>query len=323
MNDLTLFDPPRGSRLPQLLDSFLEYMKTERDASIHTLTNYEIDLRHWFRYLSTLDTSLSEGERMCDLKVLRGFLGHESEKYERSTVARRLSVIKGFLKFLFREGYIERNVSKLLQIPKKEEKLPLVLKPDQIVQMIEALPARNLREKRTRAIIELLYSAGLRVSELVGLSHDKVDFRGGTVLVRGKGNKERLVPIGRHCQRALADYIDAMPSIQKQGPSTPLFLNRDGGRLSVRSVQRDLRALAVDTLGGAGAKVSPHTFRHSCATHLLAGGAGLREIQELLGHRSLVTTQKYTHVDIERLKRSYHKAHPKERARQKKEDADE
>lgn len=194
-----------------------------------------------------------------------------------------------------------------------------MLKPEEITQLIDAIPAQTLREKRTRAIIELLYSTGIRVSELVGLTHERVDFRAATVAVIGKGNKERLVPMGRHCQNAIRDYIDAMPSVLRQNRSTPLFLNREGGRLSVRSVQRDLRQVAVETLGGGGTKVSPHTFRHSCASHLLAGGAGLREIQELLGHRSLVTTQKYTHVDVERLKRSYKKAHPKERARQKKE----
>lgn len=313
-NDLTLFDPPRGARFPDLLENFLHYLKTERSASQHTLTNYEIDLRHWMRYLFQQVQGGSELERMTDLANLRGFLGQEMEKYERSTVARRLSVIKGFLKFLFREGHISRNVSKLIAIPKAQEKLPTVLKPDQIVQMIEAVPANTLREKRNRAIIELLYSTGIRVSELAGLSREKVDFRDGTVRVIGKGNKERLVPMGRHCQRALHDYIDAMPVSLGYGPKTPLFLNRDGGPISVRSIQRDLRALAVETLGGAGTKVSPHTFRHSCATHLLAGGAGLREIQELLGHRSLVTTQKYTQVDVERLKRSYKKAHPKARS---------
>jgi integrase/recombinase XerC len=257
------------------------------------------------------------------LKALREFLSHEMERYERTTVARRLSVIKGFLKFLHREGYLNRNVAKLISLPRPHEKLPNVLKPEEVLKMLEGIPTRTLREKRIRAIVELLYSTGIRVSELVELSVEKVDFRAGSLLIRGKGDKERVVPMGRHCQRAIHDYIEAMPSNQKKGPSTPLFLNQWGERLTVRTVQRNLREFALETLGTTGSKVSPHTLRHSCATHLLAGGAGLREIQELLGHRSLVTTQKYTQVDIERLKRSYKQAHPKEQRRDSTDEANE
>jgi integrase/recombinase XerC len=317
MAEKTLFDPLHEVHLTELLRGFLQHLKTERGASENTLVNYEIDLRRWLKFLSRQDTSASQRERLIDLRMLRAFLGEEMEQYERSSVARRLSVIKGFLKYLYREGEIPRNLSKLIATPKPEEKLPLVLKPDQIVRMIESLPAQTLLQKRTRAIVEMLYSTGIRVSELVGLTYENLDFRAGTVRVLGKGDKERLVPMGRHCQRAIHDYIGAIPAPLRPGPGSPVFLNRDGGALSVRSVQRDLRRLALDTLGGEGAKVSPHTFRHSCATHLLAGGAGLREIQELLGHRSLVTTQKYTQVDIERLRRSYQRAHPKEKARKK------
>lgn len=308
----TLFDGTRGPRLAELMKEFLEYLKTEKGSSDHTITNYDIDLRHWFRFMSEKTGGDYGMEMLSDLKRLREFLSHEMEKYERSTVARRLSVIKGFLKFLHREGYLEKNVARLISLPRKIDKLPMVLKPEEMLKLIEGIPTDTLREKRMKAVIELLYSTGIRVSELVGLTQEKVDFKNGVILVFGKGSKERVLPFGRHCQAALRDYIDSMPSVQKQGPTTPLFLNAEGEGVSVRTIQRNLREFAISVLGPIGAKVTPHTLRHSCATHLLAGGAGLREIQELLGHRSLVTTQKYTQVDIERLKRSYQAAHPKE-----------
>ena len=307
----SLFDQAQEPGLKELSTQFFEYLKAEKSASEHTLVNYEIDLRHWFKFLFEENPGKFSFTKLSDLKSLRSYLAAQNEKYSRATVCRRLSVIKGFLKFLHREGYIEKNIAKLIAQPKTQEHLPNVLKPEEVVQLIEGIPANSLREKRVKAVVELLYSTGIRVSELANLTHEKVDFRLGTVIVLGKGNKERVVPIGRHCKLALRDYIDSMPSSQKHGPHTPLFLNQDGGAISVRSIQRNLREFAVETLGTIGLDVSPHTLRHSCATHLLSRGAGLREIQELLGHESLVTTQKYTQVDTERLKASYRKSHPR------------
>lgn len=302
-----------GPALPKLTDEFLNHLKTEKDASKHTLINYEIDLRHWFAYFLKDHTGKLDLVEVSSLKNLREFLSHEMEQYQRSTVLRRLSVIKGFLKFLHREGYLEKNMAKLIKLPRAHEKLPTVLNQDEIVHLIEGIQPVDLRHKRIRAVMELLYSTGIRISELVDLNYEHLDFRAGTVLVMGKGRKERVVPMGRHCQKAIKDYIDSMPESQKQGVKTPVFVNQDGERLTVRTVQRNMREMAVKVLGEAGLKVTPHTFRHSCATHLLARGAGLREIQELLGHQSLVTTQKYTQVDVERLKSAYKMAHPKER----------
>lgn len=311
----SLFDVGKVPSLPELTRQFLDHLKDERGSSDHTIVNYELDLRHWFKFLFDQDSARFDIKRLTDLKLLRKFLAEEAKRYERTTIARRLSVIKGFLKFLHREGHLEKNVAKLITLPRAHDKLPTVLKPEEVIRLIENIPMGTLRQKRMRAIVELLYSTGIRVSELVGLSQERVDFKASCLRVMGKGSKERLVPIGRHCQAAILDYIDSMPPSQRQGPSTPLFLNAAGGRVSVRTVQRDLRRWAIDILGVTGESVTPHTLRHSCATHLLAGGAGLREIQELLGHRSLVTTQKYTHVDIDRLKKSYQSAHPKERLR--------
>jgi len=297
--------------LPDLLAGFLEYLSAERSASPHTLSSYELDLRHWFQFLFehqkgkfTLDTAVT-------LKSLREFLASELAQFERTTVARRLSVIKSFLKFLNREEILDRNIAKLMSLPKVDQKLPYVLKVDQVTRLIEGVPTDNLRHKRMRAIVELLYSTGVRVSELVGLDRDDIDLVKGVMLVKGKGSKERLVPLGRHSQTAVRYYMEAIPSGQRHEGDNAVFLNREGERLSVRTVQRDLKNFALEILGEDGLKVTPHTLRHSCATHLLSSGAGLREIQEMLGHQSLITTQKYTQVDSTRLKRSYNKAHPR------------
>jgi integrase/recombinase XerC len=313
----TLFDVSSIPALPKLIEGFLSYLKTERNASPYTTLNYEIDLRHWLKFLFDSKPGKFQISDLTSLKFLREYLGEETKKYSRATISRRLSVIKGFLKYLHREGIIDKNVAGLIKLPRAEERLPTILKPEEIVKLIEGIPNGNLRQKRMKAIIELLYSTGVRVSELAALTYEKVDFKSGTLTVKGKGNKERAVPMGKHCQAAINDYVNHIPQTQKQGPATPLFMNQDGGGISVRSIQRDLRTFAVEILGEAGRHVTPHTFRHSCATHLLSRGAGLREIQELLGHQSLVTTQKYTQVDVERLKESYRKSHPREKMRQK------
>ncbi|MFM8269463.1 MAG: tyrosine recombinase XerC [Pseudomonadota bacterium] len=300
-------------KVNELLQGFLEHLKTEKSSSHYTVLNYEIDLRNWFTFLFDHSVGSFSLDRLSDLKLLREYLGEEMKKYSRATVGRRLSVIKGFLKYLHREGHLETNVAKLISLPKQAERLPFVLKPEDVIKLIEGISSDTLREKRMRGIVELLYSTGIRVSELASLTHEKIDFRSGTILVLGKGNKERVVPIGRHCQKALLNYIESMPTHQKRGPQTPLFLNKEGEALSVRSIQRNLHEFAIEILGPLGAQVTPHTLRHSCATHLLSRGAGLREIQELLGHQSLVTTQKYTQVDVERLRAAYQKTHPKEK----------
>lgn len=318
MKETTLWDPVGPSAAWDWVQAYLEHLRVEKNASPHTLSNYELDLRQWMRFLNRRAPDRTDTDRLTDMKLLRAFLAEEMKKYERSTVGRRLSVIKGLLKYLYREGEIETNLAKLIALPKPHVKLPHVMKPEEVKKLIEETPAQTLLQKRSKAMMELLYSTGMRISELVQLAYQDVDLRQGVVRVRGKGDKERLVPMGRHCQTALHDYISAMPAALDKSAAMPIFLNRDGQRVSVRTLQRNLRHYAVEILGGAGVKVSPHTFRHSCATHLLARGAGLREIQELLGHESLVTTQKYTHVDIDRLKRSYKAAHPKERARKKK-----
>lgn len=313
MKEPTLFDSANPPALPVLVKGFLESLRNEKNSSDYTILNYEIDLRHWHEFLFNQTKGPFQFAKLSDLKILRDFLAKEMETYSRSTVCRRLSVIKGFLKFLHREGYLQKNIAKLISIPRAEETLPFVLKEDEVIKLIEGIPTDNLRHKRTRAVVELLYSTGIRISELTSLKQENVDFKNATITVFGKGKKERVVPIGRHSAVALRDYVDSMPQIQKHGPKTPLFLNADGGGVSIRTLQRNLREFATEILGPNGIHVTPHTLRHSCATHLLSRGAGLRQIQELLGHESLVTTQKYTHLDIDRLKATYKKTHPREK----------
>ena len=209
-----------------------------------------------------------------------------------------------------------RNIAKLIQIPKLQPYLPTVLKPEVVIQLIEALPTGTPSQKRFHAMMELLYSTGIRISEACSLTLGQLDLKQGMIRVKGKGSKERVVPIGRHCQTAIHSYIESLVR-EESRPKSPLFLGENGKAISVRSVQRTLKQQAILILGPIGNQITPHTFRHSCATHLLSNGAGLREIQELLGHQSLLTTQKYTHVDTDRLKAAYVKSHPSEKIQDK------
>ncbi len=320
MEQLRLRSAVSEPNFPKLLEQFAEYLKIERGASKYTLINYQIDLRHWWKSLFLKNSGKIEWSHLEDLKNLRQFITQQLKKHKRTTVHRRLSSMKTFLKFLHQEGYIKKNVAKLLQIPKLPTTLPVVLKPEQVIQLIESLPSATLSEKRFHAIIELLYSTGVRVSEVAALTTDRIDLKQGIIRVKGKGSKERIVPIGRHCQTAIRYYIEAKPRGNKVEKG-PLFVGENGKGISVRSIQRTLKQQAIQILGPIGASVTPHTLRHSCATHLLSNGAGLREIQELLGHVSLITTQKYTHVDTERLKTAYSKSHPRQTLSSKKEES--
>ena len=307
----TLFDG-RSPEAPQLVTAYLDYLKSSKGASPHTLVNYEIDLRHLMKFLSSRCGPRIDFETIS-LKILREFLSQQLKQFERATVARRLSLVKSFLKYLHQEGVVEKNIARLIRLPRAHIKLPFTLRAEEIILLITTLPKEHLIYRRLRAILELLYSSGVRVSELAQLNYSDVDLQKGQIHVWGKGSRERIVPIGMNCRTAIGEYIRSVPQTQKKGSATPLFLNRDGKRVSIRTIQRQLQTFAIETLGPKGASVTPHTFRHSCATHLLSAGAGLREIQELLGHQTLVTTQKYTHLDSDRLKAVYQATHPRER----------
>ena len=241
---------------------------------------------------------------------VRAFLAHlKARNYSKSSIARKLACIRSFFKYLTRENILKANPAADISTPKRDKRLPQFLDPEEMTRLIEAPSKNTWDEKRDRSILETLYSAGLRVSELVGLNHEDVDYFSGLVRVRGKGKKERIVPLGQMALKVLQDFsLLKPPRLCLQGIKRPLYLNRSGGRLTDRSVRRVIvkyaRRIALKK------EVSPHTLRHSFATHMLDRGADLRSVQELLGHENLSTTQIYTHVTTKRLKEAYDAAHP-------------
>jgi tyrosine recombinase XerC len=288
------------------VDKFLTYLKAEKNYSPHTQINYAHDLKEFYDFLG------KSRIQSVDVLFLRKYLAYLKEKdLSKKTIARRMAALRTFFKFLVREGHLSKNPMALLRTPKLEKKLPMVLEENEIDVLMNC-PEDDLSGRRDKAILETLYSGGLRVSELVGLSVEGVDFIGGSCRVIGKGSKERLCPLGDKALRSIQKYLelrDATPhKIQRA-----LFLNHSrhkaGSRLTSRSVCRIVNQYINQTCRKQG--VSPHTLRHSFATHLLNKGADLRSVQELLGHENLSTTQIYTHVSTQRLKEAYDKAHPR------------
>ncbi len=281
------------------LDKFLSYLEIERNYSDHTLVNYRIDLNEFFNQLK--DTPVEK----IDYLQLRKYLADIRYKnYRPRSLARKISTLRSFFKFLQREGYIKDNPAVLLNTPKLDKKLPNFLSESEMTALIECPVTDKETGLRDRAIMETLYSSGLRVSELVGLNIESVDFISNIVRVMGKGKKERLVPIGETALRAIKAYLD-----NRKHKSNSMFLNMRGKRLTARSVC-DITHKYIK-LTSVNKNISPHVLRHSFATHLLDHGADLRSVQELLGHVNLSTTQIYTHVTTERLKSVYDKAHPR------------
>lgn len=288
------------------LEQFLRFQRVERNASVHTVTNYRRDILQLIRFLNADQLTVTEITR----PMLRQYLAHlQHGGYARSSIARKLSSLRSFFGFLVAEGVCFENPLKQLSTPKQKRSLPGFLYPRECSSLLEA-PNNSELGKRDRAILELLYATGIRVSELVGLNLYDVDYGQGYVRVFGKGAKERIVPVGQMACTALADYLSqSRPQLMRGPGEQALFLNRLGGRLSDRSVRRlvdkYVHMVALDE------KTSPHTLRHTFATHLLDNGADLRSVQELLGHSSVSTTQIYTHVTKERLKTVYNQAHPR------------
>ena len=282
------------------IDKFIRYLEVERDVSAHTLRAYRKDLEDFFEYVKT------EPDKI-DMIDVRGFIAEQIKKgLNKTTVSRRLASIRSFFKFLCREGYIKSNPAKLVPNPKIPKLLPRFLSVDDVFSLVEKPEGIGFIPVRDKAILELLYSSGLRVSELSGLNIDDLNIKGNLIKIRGKGKKERIVPVGSKAIDAIKSYmIDRMLLKSKD---RALFLNRMGTRLTDRGVRRIVVKYAKAlTISG---QIGPHTLRHTFATHLLQGGADLRVIQELLGHSSLSTTQKYTHLDITHLMDIYDKAHP-------------
>lgn len=297
---------------PQI-GQFLQYLRVERGASPHTLKGYREDLHALAEYLAD-DQGISPTPSSITTNELRGFLSalHEAG-YAKSSISRRLASVRSFMKFGQREGWAKANPAKALRNPRKSRKLPHFLTTDEIGKLLAAPKGDSAAALRDRAILETLYSAGLRVSELVGITDGDLDFAAGIVRIRGKGKKERLAPIGSYAARALKRWLEVrkLSEREKSGREAPVFTNKFGTRLTTRSVARMLDKYLKET--GLDQRTSPHTLRHSFATHLLDRGADIRSVQELLGHKSLVTTQIYTHVSTANLRAVYEKAHPRAR----------
>jgi integrase/recombinase XerC len=292
---------------------FLQYLSVERGASPHTLKGYREDLHALAEYLAD-EGGNTPAPGSITTNELRGFLSALTEAgYAKTSISRRLASVRSFLKFGQREGWAKSNPAKALRNPRKSRKLPHFLTSEEIGKLLDAPKGNTPAAVRDRAILETAYSAGLRVSELVGLNDGDLDFAAGIVRIRGKGKKERLAPIGSYAARALKRWLELrkLSPREKTGREAPVFTNKFGTRLTTRSVARMLEKHLKEN--GLDTRTSPHTLRHSFATHLLDRGADIRSVQELLGHKSLVTTQIYTHVSTANLRAAYEKAHPRAR----------
>jgi tyrosine recombinase XerC len=281
------------------IEKFINYLDIEKNYSRHTILNYKLDLTELDKFLDK--TPL---ERVDYLQLRKYLAQLKTKQYRPRTVSRKLSSLRSFFKFLQREGYLKDNPSRLLMSPKLDKTLPKFLTEECMSKFIEAPLTDKTLGKRDRAILETLYSTGIRVSELAGLNIEDVDFIGNIAKVAGKGKKERLVPIGDKALDAIQDYLKS-----RKEKTSVLFLNKNGTRLSTKGVC-DLTHKYIKMVS-ANDHVSPHVLRHSFATHLLNRGADLRSVQELLGHVNLSTTQIYTHLTTEKLKKVYDKAHPR------------
>jgi tyrosine recombinase XerC len=287
--------------MEKYIEKFIRYLEIEKNYSLHTILNYRLDLEDFRRFAGDIDLE------KVDYLSLRKYLAVLKEKnLGTRTIGRRLSALRSFFRFLTREGYIKTNPILVLSSPKLDKHLPQFMTEEETAKLIESAFAKNEKDERglrDRAILETFYSTGMRVSEVVGMNVEDIDFISGIVKVMGKGKKERVVPIGDAAIQAIRKYLD-----KRKRQSDVVFLNKNGKRITTRGV-RDIVWKYI-RLAGIKQGVSAHTLRHSFATHLLNRGADLRTVQELLGHANLSTTQIYTHLTTERLKSVYDKAHP-------------
>ncbi len=283
-------------------DKYLTHIEHNKNFSTQTLRAYRSDLSQYLAFLNAEGCpSLGDASKL----LLRKFLALlKKQNYSKATVARKLACIRSLYKYLCREGILELNPLESIRTPKQDKRLPHFMSVNDVETLLNIPEQNTVLGIRDKAIMETLYSTGIRVSELVGMNVVDVDFFNEVVKVKGKGKKERLAPIGNHALHAIRLYLD-----KRNSDKPALFLNHHGGRLTDRSVARMLEKYVK--IGGMCSTISPHTFRHSFATHLLDNGADLRSVQELLGHANLSTTQIYTHVTTERLKQVYNKAHPR------------
>ncbi len=324
-----------------ITQEFLSYLKYEKHFSEHTAKCYGADLQQFAAFLTgdsndagnegssnwpgdpggtatavqtEAATKLEEKILSADANVLRGYLASLAEKqYSKSTTARKVATLRSFYKFLVKRNYVENNPVTSIKSPKQEKKLPKFLEYEEVQRLLSTPPVNTWLGARDRAILEVLYGTGMRVSEIVALNMDDVDFLGEVIHVRGKGKKERISPIGSSALQAIQNYIEYRNKRMQHSSNFDgkvLFANKHGQRLSTRSVRRKMDKYL--RIAGLDPSISPHTLRHSFATHMLNNGADLRSVQELLGHQSLSTTQIYTHVTTSQIKEIYESAHPRD-----------
>lgn len=291
--------------MERYIEKFLNYLTIEKNASVYTILNYRIDLKVFGQFLKNENISLEA----ATLIHLRKFLVYlKGKNYSSTTLGRKLASLRSFFAFLCRDGYLKKNPATAISTPKREKKLPVFLDVEKMTKLVEAPPDNNLYGLRDAAILETLYSTGIRVGELMGLNIDSIDFISGVVKVLGKGKKERLAPVGDKAIRVIRNYLSKR-NLKTGQDNKALFINKNGTRLTDRSVRRIIDKYIRQL--GLKEHISPHSLRHSFATHLLDRGADLRSVQELLGHANISTTQIYTHVSTRRLKAVYDKTHPR------------
>jgi integrase/recombinase XerC len=307
-----------STTLKDQIGAFIESLQSEKGYAVNTCRAYSHDLEEFVLFISQTYFSKKNQKGagspiagQVDSLMIRGYLGFLHKKNQKVTISRKLSAVRSFFRFLVKRGIILDNPLDQILTPKQNKKIPVYLPVDDIFRLLDSIKTDTLVGMRNRAIFETLYSSGIRISELEGLNVFDVDFDKKLIRVTGKGNKERIVPIGEKAVTAIMDYRKRLKVETGigEGHNTPLFLNKNHKRLTGRSISRILEKAAKEC--GLLIPVSPHALRHTFATHMLDAGADLRVVQELLGHRSLSTTQKYTHVSIDRLMETYDKAHPR------------
>jgi len=301
--------------LKKYIELYAFFLKNEKNYSNYTIVSYRNDLIQFFNYLKLYRILKDDKIEYVDRSVMRKYIVYlKKSDYSARSISRKISTVRSFFKFCLREGIIKVNPTINLITPKINKKLPYFLYLQEVNKLIETPLKNTIFGIRDRAILELLYGTGIRVGELVNLNICNIDLYEKTIIVFGKGSKERILPLGNPSIRAIQEYLTSRNLFEKKifvnkNDLEALFLNRLGGRLTTRSIRRII--IKYMKMAGLNKKISPHVLRHSFATHLLEGGADLRSVQELLGHKSLSTTQIYTHITKERLKTIYKKSHPR------------
>lgn len=292
-----------------LIDDFLAYILQERNYSAHTMRAYAIDLKRFVSFYNSYFDFITEDFRRIDRIAIRHFLGAEFEAgFSSCTVARRLAAVKSFIKYLVKSEELSSNPTIGIKTPRTPKSLPNVI-PEEVIPALMDLPPNNtLTGLRDRAILELLYSTGIRVSELVNLNFGQIDFDNQLIKVTGKGNKQRIIPFGETARKTLEQFTRFMGFTKLTPEKQSIFVNGKKQRISVRTVQRHVRQYLLLLMEGEN--LGPHTLRHSFATHMLNNGADIRSLKDLLGHSSLSSTQVYTHIQPEKMKKIHRQAHP-------------